>query len=194
MNLEYHTNGFEMDEKKVASGIRMFLEGLGLDLQDQHLRKTPERVAKTWMDTFASGYSQNAEEILSVGFDEKSYDEMIIVKDISFTSHCAHHIVPFSGTAKIGYVPGKKIVGLSKLARVLDMYAKRLQVQERLTVQVAEAIQKYLRPVGVGVVITATHSCMVCRGVQKPGSVTITSCLLGSMREDKAMRQEFLSF
>jgi GTP cyclohydrolase I len=183
----------KVDTNEMLVGIQKFLHGLGVDLNDQHLIRTPDRVVKAWAEEFASGYSQDPKKILSVEFVEDC-DEMIIVKDIPFTSHCSHHLVQFSGTCKIGYVPKKKITGLSKLARVLDVYAKRLQVQERLTRQVAEAIQKYLIPLGTGVVISAVHSCMVCRGVQKPGSVTITSCLLGKMRTDKAMRQEFLNF
>lgn len=183
----------EMNKQTIQKGIEIFLQGLGLNLNDQHLRKTPERVARAWVETFASGYLQDPKEILSTEFDEKC-DEMVIVKNIPLTSHCIHHLVEFSGTVKIGYVPDKKITGLSKLARVVDVYANRLQVQERLTREVAEAIQKYLDPIGTGVVISASHSCMTCRGVKKPGSITVTSCLLGKMRTDKSMREEFLNF
>jgi len=181
------------DYDLMKEGITKFLQGLGLDLTDQHLKRTPERVVKAWIDEFGSGYTQNPKDVLAVEFKEKC-DEMIVVKGIPFTSHCSHHLVEFSGTCKIGYVPKRKITGLSKLARVLDVYAHRLQVQERLTRQVAEAIMKHLDPMGVGVVIEAAHSCMICRGVKKPGSITITSCLLGKMRTDKAMRSEFLNF
>jgi len=185
-----------MNRDKMKRGIELFLEGLGLDLNDQHLVRTPERVVKAWSDDFASGYTFSDDRIknlLSVEFDEKC-DEMVVVKDIPFISHCAHHLVPFTGKAKIGYVPKGRVVGLSKLARVLDVFAHRLQVQERLTRQVAETIQKYLKPLGAGVVIEATHFCMAHRGARKPGSKMITSCLLGEMRTDKAMREEFLNF
>lgn len=182
-----------MNKLMIKDGIELFLEGLGLDIRDQHLKNTPERVAKAWINTFASGYLQDPKDILSVEFDEKC-DEMVVIKDIPYISHCAHHLVPFSGTAKIGYVPDKTITGLSKLARVLDVYAHRLQVQERLTREVAEAIQEHLNPLGVGVVLTGEHQCMTTRGVYKPGSITITSCLLGEMRSDKSMREEFLNF
>ena len=183
----------EVDTNEMLMGIRKFLYGLGLDMNDQHLQQTPERVVKAWVNEFASGYSLDPKEILSVEFADDC-DEMIVVKNIPFTSHCIHHLVQFSGTAKIGYVPKGKITGLSKLARVLDVFAKRLQIQERLTKQIALAIQEHLKPVGTGVVLSAGHSCMECRGVQKPGSITITSCLLGGMRTDKAMREEFLNF
>jgi len=182
-----------MNEEKMILGISSFLEGMGLDLNDQHLEKTPQRVMRAWRDSFASGYSQNAEDILSVEFDEE-YSSMVVVKDIPYISYCSHHLVPFIGTAKIGYIPDGKVTGLSKLARVLDMYAKRLQVQERLTEQVANTIQKILEPKGVGVVLEGQHMCMTHRGVQKPGSNTITSCLLGEMMDNSCTRQEFLSF
>lgn len=181
---------------KIQEGTKLFLQGLGLDLSDQHLIKTPERVAEAWLHDFAWGYNiteKEVKEILSVDFSEKC-DEMVVVKDIPFVSHCSHHLVIFSGVAKIGYVPDKKVVGLSKLPRVLDVYANRLQIQERLTRQVAEAIQKYLKPIGTGVVIEASHNCVCCRGANKPGSKMITSSLLGEMRTDRAMREEFLNF
>lgn len=185
-----------MDKDRVQEGVRIFLEGLGLTPFDQHLKDTPSRVAKSWIETFASGYNITDEDIqkmLSVEFSDK-YDAMIVSKDIPFISHCSHHLIPFIGTAKIGYVPDGKIVGLSKLARTLDVFAHRLQVQERLTEQVANTLYKYLKPKGVGVVITAQHMCMTVRGAQKPGSSMITSSLLGSMRDDEAMREEFLNF
>lgn len=186
---------FEQQEG-IIEAMNLFLRALNLDPDDQHLRRTPERVATAWLTEFGSGYTFTEEDIaalLSVDFEE-ACDEMVIVKDIPFLSHCSHHIVPFSGIAKVGYVPDTKVIGLSKLARVLDAYALRLQVQERLTKQVAEAIFNYLKPRGVGVVLEATHFCMCHRGVKKPGSKMVTSCLLGSMREDEAMRQEFLNF
>lgn len=186
----------QFDKNKMIIGITSFLEGMGLDLKDQHLDRTPERVVKAWMETFASGYQYTDEDVkkmLSVEFRDQ-YDEMIVVKDIPFISHCSHHMVPFMGIAKIGYVPDGKIVGLSKLARVLDVFAHRLQVQERLTEQVAEAFSTHLKPKGVGVVLSASHMCMTHRGIRKPGSQMVTSCLLGEMRTDRSMREEFLNF
>jgi GTP cyclohydrolase IA len=183
-----------MNQQKLEDGIRLFLEGLGLNVDcDQHLRDTPARVGRAWANEFASGYTQNPSDILNVEFSDQC-QELIIVKDIPFVSHCAHHIVPFSGVAHVGYLPRNgRITGLSKLARVVDCYAHRLQIQERLTRQVATAIDANLQPEGVGVVMSAVHSCMVCRGVRKPGAVTITSCLLGSMKDDSQLRSEFLS-
>ena len=185
-----------MNEWDMERGISIFLQGMGLDLKDQHLKDTPKRVAKAWIETFASGYVVTDEDIkkmLSVEFTDE-YDAMIVVKDIPFISHCSHHLVPFIGTAKIGYVPKGKIVGLSKLARVLDVFAHRLQVQERLTEQVAETLNKYIEPEGVGVILSGSHMCMTSRGVFKPGSKMVTSCLLGKMRTDSNMRAEFLNF
>ncbi len=187
---------YDSKKKKMEQGIQMFLEAMDLDLKDQHLKGTPERVARAWLEEFGAGNfvsEEDIKKILSIDFAEKC-DEMIVLKDISFTSHCIHHMVEFTGIAKVGYVPDKRVVGLSKLARIVDVYAKRLQIQERLTRQVAEAIKKHVKPLGVGVVIQAQHNCVACRGAFKPGSKMITSCLLGKMREDKAMRQEFLSF
>lgn len=187
---------YDDQKSMIEEGIRLFLKGLDLDLSDQHLVRTPERVAKAWLNEFGWGYTVSDEDIkniLSVDFAEKC-DELIVVKDIPFNSHCIHHMVQFSGVAKIGYLPKDRVVGLSKLPRILDVYAARLQIQERLTRQVAEAIQKYLKPIGVGVVIEATHNCVACRGAHKPGSKMITSCLLGDMRSDKSMREEFLNF
>lgn len=183
----------KMNEEQMKEGIILFLKGLGVDLFDQHLKRTPERVVRAWADTFAFGYLQDPKKILSVEFDDKC-NEMVVVKDIPYISHCAHHLVSFIGTGKIGYVPNGKITGLSKLARILDVFAHRLQVQERLTRQVAEAIQEHLNPLGVGVVLRGEHQCMTTRGVYKPGSITVTSCLLGEMRTDRAMREEFLNF
>jgi GTP cyclohydrolase I len=185
-----------MNDELMKEGITKFLYGMGLDLNNQHLVRTPERVCKAWREEFGNGYlfsEQDIEKLLSVDFKEKC-DEMVVVKEVPFLSHCSHHLAQFSGVGKIGYIPDDRVVGLSKLGRVLDVFAQRLQVQERLTNQVAEAIMKYLRPKGVGVVLEATHSCMAHRGVKKPGSKMITSCLLGCMREDAQTREEFLNF
>jgi len=177
---------------KMKRGITVFLEGLNLDLEDQHLKKTPDRIVKVWENVFCSGYDVSVEKIFSASFMEEC-DEMVVVQDVPFCSMCSHHLLPFLGTAKIGYVPDGRVIGLSKLARVLDAYSRRLQIQERLTKQVAEAINTYLKPRGVGVVLKAEHMCMTVRGVQKPGSFTTTSCLLGNMRDNSKTRAEFLS-
>ncbi len=182
-----------MNKDMMAAGIALFLQGLGVDLKDQHLIKTPERVARAWEETFGSGYSQNPADILNVEFTDK-YNSLVVVKDIPFISHCAHHLVSFRGTAKIGYLPQGKVIGLSKIARVLDCYAYRLQLQERLTDQVADALMKYLEPIAVGVVLSAEHECMTCRGVKKLGSVTITSALRGTLCTDESLKQEFLRY
>jgi GTP cyclohydrolase I len=182
-----------MKKEIMEDAIRMFLNGLEIDTFDQHLMKTPERVAKAWAESFGKGYELKVSDVLTVEFKE-AYDEMIIVKDIPFYSMCAHHMIPFFGKAKIGYIPSGCVTGLSKLARVLDVYARRLQIQEQLTMQVASSINKLLKPKGVGVVLEAEHLCMTHRGVGKPGSMTITSCLLGAMRDEIETRHEFLNF
>jgi GTP cyclohydrolase I len=160
------------------------------------LRDTPRRVAKAYVEMF-SGYKEDPADILSRVFEEDgcdSYRSMIIVKDVPFYSQCEHHIVPFFGTADVGYVPGegKGVVGLSKLARLVDCFAKRLQVQERMTDQIANAIESHLQPLGCMVVIRAEHLCMCARGVKKPGSQTVTSAVRGVFREDAKVREEFL--
>ncbi len=183
-----------MNIKKMTKGIRLFLEGMEVeDLEGQHLKDTPERIVRAWKDTFLAGYEQDPKVILSKKFEDPC-EEMVVVKDIPFSSFCIHHLVCFQGTAKIGYIPHGQVIGLSKLARVLDCFAHRMQIQERLTTQVANAIMEELKPHGVGVVLTAEHECMTIRGVKKPGSKTITSCLLGVFRTDGRCRQEFLSF
>jgi GTP cyclohydrolase I len=182
-----------MNIEKMESGIKLFLEGLGVDTKNQHTIGTPKRVARAWAETLGKGYLQDPSKILNIEFSDK-YDSMVIIKDVPFCSTCAHHLIPFYGKAKIGYIPNGKVTGLSKLARILDVYARRLQIQEQVTVQVAEAIKKYLKPKGVGVILEAEHLCMTHRGVQKPGSITVTSHLIGAMRTDAKTRAEFLSF
>lgn len=180
------------DKPRMIMAVYEFLKGLGLDLDDQHLLNTPERVAKAWIETFAAGYAQNPKDILNVEFTDK-YDNLVIIKDVPFISHCAHHLVSFRGTAKIGYLPSGKVTGLSKLARVLECYAHRLQVQEHLTDQVADALMEHLQPEGVGVVLTAEHECMTCRGVRSTGALTVTSAIRGKLRTDTSLKQEFLN-
>ena len=171
--------------------VRMQLRLLGEDPERPGLLMTPERVAESWR-WLLQGYELEVEEVVGNGVFEETHDEMVMVKDIEVYSVCEHHLLPFYGKAHIAYIPDGKIVGLSKLPRILDVYARRLQVQERLTDQVACAIEKVLQPKGVGVVIEAYHLCMMMRGVQKQNSKTITSSVRGVFRDDPRTRDEFL--
>jgi GTP cyclohydrolase I len=155
------------------------------------LRDTPKRFEKA-MRFYTEGYKKDARSVIGTALFESESDEMVLVKDIEMYSMCEHHLAPFFGRAHIAYIPDKKIVGLSKIARVVDVYARRLQVQERLTMQVAHALQDVLQPKGVGVIIEARHLCMMMRGVEKQNSSTVTSCLLGLFRSDERTRTEFL--
>jgi GTP cyclohydrolase IA len=164
------------------------LAALGADLDSEHLRETPRRVAQAY-----------AELLTPMPFspttfpNEEGYDELVLVRDIPFQSLCAHHLLPFEGTAHIAYLPGERIIGLSKLGRVVDLFARDLQLQERLTTQVADWLEQRLKPRGVGVIVQAEHLCMSLRGVQKPGALTVTSALRGTVKDDPRTRQEFLS-
>jgi GTP cyclohydrolase I len=171
--------------------VRRELELLGEDPDREGLQRTPARVAAAlkWM---TQGYASSAEEVVGSGIFEEEHDNMIMVRDIELYSMCEHHMLPFFGKAHVAYIPNGKIVGLSKIPRIVDVYAQRLQVQERLTEQIAEGLCKVLRPAGVGVVIEAYHLCMMMRGVQKQNSKTITSALRGAFREDPKTRDEFL--
>ena len=171
--------------------VKRQLELLGEDTDRDGLRKTPERVAKamTWL---THGYTQSATEVIGDALFEETHSSMVMVRDIELYSMCEHHMLPFFGKAHIAYIPNGRIVGLSKLPRVVEVFARRLQVQERLTEQVAEAIDDVLKPAGVGVVIEAVHLCMMMRGVEKQNSKTITSALRGSFRDDAKTRDEFL--
>ncbi|GCB80015.1 GTP cyclohydrolase 2 [Scyliorhinus torazame] len=168
------------------------LRGLGENPERQGLLKTPRRAAKA-MQFFTKGYQDSIPDILNDAVFDEDHDEIVIVKNIDMFSLCEHHLVPFFGKVHIGYLPNKKVVGLSKLARIVEIYSRRLQVQERLTKQIALAITEALKPAGVAVVIEATHMCMVMRGVQKINSKTLTSTMLGIFREDQKTREEFLT-
>jgi GTP cyclohydrolase IA len=176
----------------IADHIREVLAGLGEDPAREGLLKTPARVEKALRDVTA-GYTQDPIKILNEAMFTVNSDEMVIVKDIEVYSLCEHHMLPFFGKAHVAYLPAGRVVGLSKIPRLVDMFAKRLQVQERLTNQIASTIQDVIKPRGVGVVVEARHFCMMMRGVQKQNSVAISSSMLGDFRENRATRDEFLS-
>ncbi len=176
----------------VASHMRQVLELMGEDPSREGLVKTPERYEKA-LRFITSGYHTNLEEIVNGALFHVKCDEMVIVKDIEFFSTCEHHLLPFFGKMHVAYLPKNKVIGLSKIPRIVDMFARRLQLQERLTQEVAEAISEVISPRGVGVLCEAQHFCMMMRGVQKQHSGTITSTMLGSFRTNKSTRDEFLS-
>ncbi|MEE8558858.1 MAG: GTP cyclohydrolase I FolE [Myxococcota bacterium] len=177
------------------SGIEGLIEGLlkelGIDPSREGLRRTPERVARAFRH-FTQGYQENPAEILNGAVFDESYNEMLVVKDIDFYSLCEHHLLPFFGRAHVAYVPDGQIVGLSKICRLVEMFSRRLQVQERLTKEVAEVISRELHPKGVAVVLEAQHLCMMMRGVQKQNSYAVTSAMLGEFESDPKTRSEFL--
>ncbi|MEE2856704.1 MAG: GTP cyclohydrolase I FolE [Planctomycetota bacterium] len=180
----------EFDQEKIREGVKMILEGVGEDPLREGLINTPDRVARMYEELF-SGMSESSSEVLDTVFHE-DYDEVVLLRDIEFNSVCEHHLMPFTGIAHVAYLPDGKIVGLSKLARAVEHFAKRPQVQERLTAQIADLISKTLEPKGVAVVLEATHTCMTMRGVKKPGSVMTTSAMRGLIRENLATRNEVL--
>lgn len=176
---------------KLAELVQQMLGELGEDATRQGLQRTPERVAKSLAELTA-GSTQTVADVVGQGVFDEDCSEMVVVKDIEFYSLCEHHMLPFFGRVHVAYIPDSKIIGLSKIPRIVDVFARRLQVQERMTVQIAEALQEVLAPEGVGVVVDASHLCMMMRGVQKQNSSTTTSCLLGRFRTDPRTRSEFL--
>lgn len=179
--------------EQAEDAVRVLLRWAGDDPEREGLLGTPDRVVRSYEEFFA-GYADDPFEILKRTFDETGgYDELVLLKDIRLESHCEHHMVPIIGKAHIGYLPDKRVVGISKLARIVETYARRLQIQEKLTAQIATTIQTVLEPKGVAVVLEASHQCMSTRGVHKTGSTMITSSMLGAFRDNPETRREFLS-
>ncbi|NCR72351.1 MAG: GTP cyclohydrolase I FolE [Microcystis aeruginosa LG13-12] len=181
-----------VSEAEMIQAVRTLLLGLGEDPDREGLRDTPKRVVKA-LKFLTSGYQQSLDELLNGAVFHEEANEMVLIRDIDIFSSCEHHILPIIGRAHVAYIPNGKVIGLSKIARICEMYARRLQVQERLTAQIADALQGLLQPQGVAVVIEATHMCMVMRGVQKPGSWTSTSAVRGIFADSAKTRQEFMS-
>ena len=184
-------NGTTSADPKLEYIYTQMLESIDEDLTREGILKTPQRAAKA-LQFLTQGYHQNVEEVVNDAIFNEEYDEMVIVKDIECYSLCEHHLLPFFGKCHVGYIPRKKIIGLSKIPRIVNMFARRLQVQERLTKQIAEALQEVLAPAGVAVVIEAQHLCMMVRGVQKQHSQTMTNVMLGEFRDKISTRTEFM--
>lgn len=175
------------------AAVRTLIEWAGDDPTREGLLDTPSRVVRSF-EEYYSGYAQDPYEILQRTFEETNgYDEMVVLRDVHFNSHCEHHMAPIVGRVQVGYLPKKRVVGISKLARVVDVYARRLQIQEKMTAQIADTLEEVLRPRGVGVVVEAVHHCMTTRGVHKPGVMMVTSRMLGDFRSDPKTRREFLA-
>ncbi|KLO15703.1 GTP cyclohydrolase I [Schizopora paradoxa] len=179
-------------EQKLADAVRTLLECIGEDPDRDGLRRTPERYANALM-WLTRGYEERLKDVINDAIFPEDHDEMVIVRDIDIFSLCEHHLVPFTGKVTIAYIPKKLVLGLSKLARIAETFSRRLQVQERLTKQIAMAVEEAIKPRGVAVVMEATHLCMTMRGVQKPGAITTTSCMLGCFRTQQKTREEFLT-
>ncbi len=179
--------------KEAEDAVRVLLRWAGEDPTREGLVDTPKRYVKAFEEWFA-GYADDPADILSRTFEEvEGYDEMVILRNVRFESHCEHHIAPIIGNAHVAYLPDKRVVGISKLARLVDLYSKRLQIQERLTAQIATTLNEVLQPKGVGVVVEASHGCMTTRGVEKTGLTMVTSQMMGAFRDDSSTRREFLS-
>jgi GTP cyclohydrolase I len=177
----------------VEAAVRTLIEWAGDDPSREGLRGTPDRVARAF-EEFFSGYDTDPVELLQRTFSEiNGYDEMVVLRDIRFESHCEHHLAPIIGKAHVAYLPEKRVVGISKLARLVEVYAKRLQIQEKMTAQIANTLNDVLQPKGVAVVIEAAHQCMTTRGIHKPGVTMMTSSMIGAFREDPTTRREFLA-
>ena len=179
--------------EQAEDAIRTLLRWAGDDPDREGLQDTPSRVVRSYEEIF-KGYEADPVEILERTFEETDgYDEMVLLRDIRFESHCEHHMAPIIGKAHVAYLPGRRVVGISKLARLVEAYAKRLQIQEKMTAQIANAIRNVLQPSGVAVVIEASHQCMTTRGIHKPGALMVTSRMLGAFRDNPATRREFLA-
>jgi GTP cyclohydrolase I len=177
---------------RIPDAVRTLLTEIGEDAGRAGLIDTPDRVRRMFAE-MTSGYASDPDELLAASY-EVDYDEMVVVRDIEFASLCEHHLMPFFGKAHVGYLPRGRVIGLSKIPRVVDLYARRLQLQERMTQQIAGLLMERLEPKGVGCVVEATHLCMVIRGVAKPGATMVTSSMLGTFRRDARTRSEFLAF
>jgi GTP cyclohydrolase I len=186
------TEGRSHSEIEIASHMRAVLEALGEDPEREGLLKTPERSARAWRD-LTKGYRADVAKIVNGALFDVNYDEMVIVRDIEFYSLCEHHLLPFLGKVHVAYLPDKKVIGLSKIPRIVDVFARRFQIQERMTQQIAETIQELVQPRGVGVICEARHFCMMMRGVEKQHSGTTTSAMLGAFRDNRETRNELLS-
>jgi GTP cyclohydrolase IA len=182
----------EKDLDRIADSYRELLQAMGEDVDREGLQRTPDRAARA-LEFLTQGYRQNLDQIINGAVFESSASEIILVKDIELYSLCEHHLLPFIGRAHVAYLPNGKVIGLSKVARIVDVFARRLQIQENLTTQIAESLMNCLQPSGVAVVVEAKHLCMMMRGVEKQNSVMKTSCLLGTFKEDARTRSEFLS-
>ncbi len=181
-----------IDQEKIETAVTEIIAAIGENPIREGLRETPSRIAEMYVEVF-SGLDQDPKEVLTVGFEEEEHEEMVVLKDIPFYSMCEHHLLPFHGLAHVGYIPAGRLVGISKLARVVEILARRPQMQERLTGQIADTIMEALQPHGVGVVIEAEHLCMTMRGIRKPGSRLFTSASRGIFRRYPATRAEFFS-
>ena len=180
------------ENKKIADLTKLLLKEIGEDPNREGLIKTPSRVSKAW-SFFSRGYNQDVDEIINDAIFNENAKDMVVVRDVEFFSLCEHHLIPFFGKAHVAYIPNGKVLGLSKIPRIIDMFSRRLQVQERLTRQIAETIQDVLEPIGVAVIMEGQHMCMQMRGVEKQNSLTTTSSMLGKFRQSDRTRAEFLS-